>query len=83
MMRKVFTSRYDLAGADLIRLMKLAVIGKCIPIGNLRGGPGVRCLGILSLLHYFGYPLYYINARYGDRLQFLRRALNWLRASKR
>jgi hypothetical protein len=78
-MKTVLNKRFDLVGNELSRLLKIALFGKFVPIGNLRGGPGARCLAILSLLHYFGYPLYWIVARYGHKLQFLRRLVARLR----
>lgn len=78
-MRSVFTRRFDLDGNELSRLLKIAVFGKIVPIGNLRGGPGARCLAVLTLLHYLGYPLYWVNAKYGHRLHMFRRLLRKLR----
>lgn len=78
-MKTVLNKRFDLGGNELSRLIKTALFGKFIPIGNLRGGPGARCLAILSLLHYLGYPLYWLVARYGHRLHFLKRVISKLR----
>lgn len=71
--------RYDLRGLELARLIKIALLGKYVPMGNFRGGPGARCLAVLGTLHYLGYPLYLLLARYGHRLQFLRRIAGKLR----
>ena len=71
--------RYDLRGVELARLIKIALLGKYVPMGNFRGGPGVRCLAVLGTLHYLGYPLYLLLARYGHRLQLLRRIAGKLR----
>ncbi len=78
-MKTVLNKRFDLGGNELLRLIKTAIIGNYIPIGNLRGGPGSRCLAVLSLLHYLGYPLYWLVARYGHRLHFLKRVIFKLR----
>jgi hypothetical protein len=75
-MKRIVTARYDLQGQGILRLARLALLGKYLPIGNLQGGPGARCLGVLLFLHYLGYPVYLLLARYGHRLQALRR---WLR----
>lgn len=72
-MSTVHNDRYDLEGIELSRLIKTAIVGKIIPMGNFRGGPGGRCLVVLALLHYLGYPAYRILAQYGHRLQILRR----------
>lgn len=75
----VTTKIYDLGGNTLARLLKIAAFGKVVPIGNLRGGPGLRCLLVLSLLHYGGYPMYLINAKYGHRLQRMKNVLRKVR----
>ncbi len=67
-MKPVLNNRFDLTGNEMSRLLRLSAFGKFIPIGNLRGGPGLRCLVVLSVLHYFGYPVYFIKAKYGHRL---------------
>lgn len=81
-MKKVLNSRYDLTGNEFSRLLKLMMIGKVIPIGNMRGGPGIRCLVVMCILHYFGKPMYSINAMYGHRLSLLKRFLRRLRDRK-
>lgn len=75
----VTTKKYDLAGNTLAKLIKIAAFGKVVPIGNLRGGPGLRCLLVLSLLHYGGYTMYLVNARYGHRLQKIKNLLRRFR----
>ncbi|SDP09839.1 hypothetical protein [Desulforhopalus singaporensis] len=78
-MKRVQNSRFDLTGNGIIRVMKLAAFGKIVPVGNLRGGPGIRCLVVVGLLHFFGYPIYYINARYGHRLGPVKRIVGRVR----
>jgi len=80
-MKTILNKRFDLTGNELSRLLKIAAFGKVFPIGNLRGGPGARCLAILTLLHYLGYPGYWVLAKYGHRLQFLKRVINKMRSS--
>lgn len=75
-MKRIVTSHYDLQGLGILRLARLALLGKYLPLGNLQGGPGARCLAVLLFLHYFGYPFYLLLARHGHRLQTLR---GWLR----
>ena len=72
-MSTVQNKRCDLEGLEISRLVKTAIFSKIIPMGNFRGGPGGRCLVVLSLLHYAGYPVYLLLARYGHRLRFLKR----------
>jgi hypothetical protein len=78
-MKNILNKRYDLTGIELSRLGKNIFFSKFIPIGNLRGGPGLRCLVTLSIFHYFGAALYQVQARYGHRLQPLRRLAAKLR----
>jgi len=68
-MKKLFNKRYDLRGVEISRLGKTALFAKIIPIGNLRGGPGLRCLSVLTVLHYFGGILYWVTTKYGHRLR--------------
>lgn len=79
-MSTVHNDRYDLAGIELSRLIKTAIVGKIIPMGNFRGGPGGRCLVVLALLHYFGYPAYRLLAQHGQRLRLLRRIAEKIRS---
>lgn len=72
-MNTVHNRRYDLNGTEISRLIKIAIFSKIMPMGNFRGGPGGRCLAVLSVLHYLGYPVYRILAQYGHRLRFLKR----------
>jgi hypothetical protein len=78
-MNKILNKNYDLQGLEISRLAKITLIGKILPLGNLRGGPGIRHLLILSLLHHYGYPMYLFLARYGQRLTILRRIAARLR----
>lgn len=68
-MNSVLNKQYDLKGLEISRLVKFALMAKFVPMGNFRGGPGARCLVVLSLLHFFGYPLYFLHARYGENLR--------------
>ncbi len=74
-MKRVLNQRYDLAGNDLFRLLRTALLARVVPCGNWRGGPGLRCLVVLALLHYAGRPLYVLITRYGERLRPLRQRL--------
>lgn len=72
-MSKVLKENYDLQGLEISRIIKIMLIGKILPVGNLSTGPGTRYLIILSLLHRFGYPIYLLLARFGHRLNILRK----------
>ena len=74
-MSRIINKRYDLNGLEIARLAKTILWSKLVPMGNFHGGPGGRCLAVMSLLHSCGYPMYLIVARYGHRLQLLRRMI--------
>ena len=78
-MKTTLNKRYDLTGSEISRLAKNILLSKFIPTGNLRGGPGLRCLVTLAVLHYLGGILYQVQARYGHKLQPLRRLAEKLR----
>lgn len=78
-MNRTLNKRYDLQGLEISRLARLTLWSEIVPLGNFRGGPGGRCIAVLLLLHYFGYPMYFALARYGHRLHFLRRIKDKLR----
>jgi hypothetical protein len=67
-MKPALNSRFELTGNEMLRLVKICAFGKLVPIGNLRGGPGARCLCVVTILHYFGYAGYYLKAKHGHRL---------------
>ncbi len=73
--KAVLTKGYDLTSGGILRTMRLALFARFIPVGNLAGGPGARCLLVLCILHIFGAPLYNLNARYGEKLRWLKRIL--------
>ena len=79
-MSNTLNKRYDIEGLEISRLVRVALWSKIVPMGNFRGGPGGRCLAVLLLLHYLGYPLYLVLARHGHRLQLLKRIATKLRA---
>jgi hypothetical protein len=79
-MKPSFNKRYDIEGIDVLRLARVTAWSKVVPMGNFRGGPGARCLVVLIVLHYLGYPLYFLFARYGHRLRLLRRIAVKLKA---
>ncbi len=78
-MKAALNSRFELTGYTMARLIKICAFGKIVPIGNLKGGPGVRCLVIVSLLHYFGYWGYLLKAKHGHRLSRIKPILKRLR----
>lgn len=71
-MKGTLNNRYDIEGLEIIRLARLALWAKFVPMGNFRGGPGARCLLVLMFLHYLGNAAYKVLARHGHHLQPLR-----------
>ncbi|MGB5231352.1 MAG: hypothetical protein WBN83_07520 [Desulfoprunum sp.] len=67
----VMSRRFDLAGFDCLRVTRLLMLNRIIPIGNFGGGGGVRCLVVLAVLHLLGRPLFTILIRYEQRLHSL------------
>lgn len=78
-MKPTLNRRFELTGNEMGRLIRLCVFGKIVPVGNLRGGPGGRCLAVVSLLHYLGYWGYLFKIKYGHRLGPLKRVISRLR----
>ena len=66
--QRVIGTDYDLGDGELCRITRIAALNKCIPLGNLGGGPGVRCLLILCIVHKFGRLLYRIMMPQEDRI---------------
>lgn len=76
-MKKLRTDRHDIAGNEFIRVVRLNLLNKYIPIGNFKRGVGYKPILTLMVSHYLGKPLFYIVLRYErvfNRLyRFLRR----------
>lgn len=55
MKKEYITSKnYDIASGEIGRILVLTLYAKCIPLGNLGGGPRVRGLFVLLLSHSLG-----------------------------
>jgi len=78
-MKSLLNKRYDITGNELLRVVKLSAFARFVPVGNLRGGPGLRCLVVMFVLHYLGAPLYAVLARYGQKVSVFHRIANKLR----
>lgn len=63
-MKKVFTSRYDIAGNSFFRVTKLGILNKLFIVGNFKHGVGLRPACTLLILHYCGKPLFCILTRF-------------------
>ena len=67
----VMSRRFDLAGFEFPRVTRLLMLNRIIPIGNLGGGGGVRCLVVLAILHLLGRPIFRLLIHYEHRLHSL------------
>jgi hypothetical protein len=62
-MKSVMTKDFELRGISHCRLLRLSLFARVIPIGNLGGGAGLRCLVAIAIRHYFGNIFYVVKAR--------------------
>lgn len=52
---ELVTSRdFDTGRGEIRRLSRLWLFSRFVPLGNFAGGPGLRCLVVLRLLHGLG-----------------------------
>lgn len=70
---QVTEQHYDLGGGEIGRIAKLSLLNKFLPMGNLGGGPGIRSVVVLIVLHGVGKPLFRLLMPYEDRLAALYR----------
>jgi hypothetical protein len=70
-MKTIHTDRQDIASFGAFRVMRLLILSRIIPLGNLAGGGGVRSLVILALLHALGRPIFRLLVRHEQRLHSL------------
>ena len=64
----LLSSNFDLAGLEFPRVIRLLMLNRLIPLGNLGGSGGLRCLLILAVLHSFGSLLFRVLIRYEQRI---------------
>lgn len=62
---------FDLGGFECLRVARLLMLNRIIPIGNFGGGGGVRCLVVLAILHLLGRPIFRLLIHYEHRLHSL------------
>lgn len=67
-MKTLRTSRYDIEGNGFFRVFRFNILDKFFPIGNLRGGTGLKPALVLLCLHWFGKPVFKILIRYEQQL---------------
>lgn len=65
----ILSRQFDIDGNGIGRVVRLCGFARFVPIGNLRGGPGLRCLLVLLVLHFAGRQLFSILIRQEQRLQ--------------
>ena len=70
-MNTIRTDRQDLAGFGVFRAIRLLILSRIVPLGNLAGGGGVRCLVTLAVLHGCGKLVFRLLVRYEHRLHSL------------
>lgn len=63
-MKRIFNNNYELTGNESLRVCKTYVLSKFIPLGNFRGGPGIRCLLMFIYLHYFSRLMFWFLVRH-------------------
>lgn len=68
MEKKVMNSGYDLTSSPMLRVFWHYMRSRCVPMGNLRGGAGLKCLIILSVTHYLGRPLFWCITRFEPQM---------------
>ncbi len=78
-MQKITSRRLEAGRGDILRLGRLYLLDRVIPLGNFASGPGWRCLATMTVLHYFGRPLFIILVRYETQLTALYRRLKDIR----
>ncbi len=68
-MRKICNRNFDLEGNEFSRVASTYVKSKILPMGSFGSGPGPRCLIVLTLLHYFSMPVYWLLVRREDEMR--------------
>ena len=82
-MRKVTNQRMEAGRGDILRQSRFALLDRFVPLGSFGGGPGLRCLAVMTVLHYFGRPLFVLLIRYENQLTTLYRRLKRFRSGGR
>lgn len=78
-MQKITNGRLEAGRGDILRLGRLYLLDRVIPLGNFAGGPGWRCLATMTVLHFIGKPLFIILVRYETQLTAFYRRLKDIR----
>ena len=78
-MKTILTGRFDLAGSEISRVIRILMFNRLIPVGNLAGGGGVRSLLVLAVLHFLGRPIFRLLIKQERRVHALHRVINRLK----
>lgn len=62
-MKRLFTTNYDIQGAESLRVSKTYFMSRFIPLGSFGTGPDLRCLLVITVLHYFSRPVFWLLVR--------------------
>ncbi len=73
--RPITSKQFDLPGREIGRVIRLSILNRVLPLGNLQGGPGWRCLLVLGVLHGVGRPFFRLLVRYENQLTSVYRRL--------
>ncbi len=79
-MKTILTRRFDLAGSEISRVIRILMFSRLIPVGNLAGGGGVRSLLVLAVLHVLGRPIFRLLIKQERRVHALHRVINRLKS---
>lgn len=71
----MFNNNYDIQGNELSRVIRTYVRSRIIPLGYFGSGPGVRCIVVLGILHYFSRPVFWLLVRREEQVRGLYRKI--------
>jgi hypothetical protein len=69
--QRVTSNQYDLGKGEIVRILRIVLCSKIIPLGNLGHGTTLRGLFVLLISHTFGGVLFPLLVRHEDRLHRL------------
>ena len=81
-MPKIANKSMEGGRGDILRVSRLMILNRFIPLGNFAGGPGWRCCATMAVLHYLGRPLFILLVRYEDQLTALYRRVKEIRGGR-
>ncbi len=62
-MKKILNNNFDLTGNESLRVSRMYLLSRLVPLGNFGTGPDVRCLLVFTALHYFSRPFFWLIVR--------------------